>query len=320
MTTHQPTLSGFTRRLSGTALAVLATLLVACSHEHPAPAAANAAPSAVAVARGQVVIEGGLLKLGTSRDGTLTGVAVHEGDHVRKGQLMATLDVKPAQLAVQGAQAALQQARAQQQLLDDKLKTARRQDRRLAAAAKAGAGDGQSADVAHAAVTDLLAERQAAAAAVAMATQKLDSARYELSLRQIKAPVNAEVVSVSAQTGATVQPGTAPLFTLLPQTPRIVRAELNDSFANAVHPGMAAHVSLDSDPDGAALPAHVVRLGNTVGAATLAEDPLQRANERTVVCVLSFDSPQTLRIGQRVLVRFGDGASPASSGRERKAR
>lgn len=288
-----------------TTLVLCASLLGACSHDSPPPAAPSASASPyAAVARGRVAIEGGLLQLGAPLAGTLAKVAVHEGDRVHKGQLLAQLDAEPGRLEMEGAQAALKQARAQRQLLDDRLKTARVQARRLAAAARAGAGDGQSTDAAQAAVTNLQAERQAATAAVAMAQQKLDSARYELSLRRITAPLDAQVVSVAAQAGASVQPGGPPLFILLPQTPRLIRAELNVSFAHAVQPGMAAEVTLDDDPDGAALPAHVIRLGETVGPATLDDDPLQRANERTVMCVLSFDQPQPLRLGQRVLVRF----------------
>jgi hypothetical protein len=43
----------------------------------------------------------------------------------------------------------------------------------------------------------------------------------------------------------------------------------------------------------------------------LENDPQVRANARTVECVLAFDQPQTLRIGQLVMVRFG--TRPASA-------
>jgi hypothetical protein len=42
-----------------------------------------------------------------------------------------------------------------------------------------------------------------------------------------------------------------------------------------------------------------------VGASALEDDPLRRANTRTVECVLAFDTPDPPRVGQRVLVRFG---------------
>jgi hypothetical protein len=61
--------------------------------------------------------------------------------------------------------------------------------------------------------------------------------------------------------------------------------------------------------------AHVLRIGQVYGPATLENDPQVRANARTVECVLAFDqltSDQTrnLRIGQRVMVRFGPASTP----------
>lgn len=290
--------------------ALVAALLLAagCSHDSPPPAATSATTAYAAVARGRVDVEGGLLVLGTPRDGTLTGVAVHEGDRVSKGQVLATLDPAPARLQLEAAEAALAQARAQRQLLDGKLAAVRVQAQRLAAAAKAGAGDGQSADAAAASVNELVARRAAADAAVAMATQKRDEARYELRLRTLRAPVDARVVRVTAQTGASVSTTVGgPLFTLLPLTPPIVRAELSESFVDAVKLGMPATVAADGGNSTRSWPAHVLRIGSVVGPSTLEDDPQLRANTRTVACVLAFDTPPpaNVRVGQRVLVRFG---------------
>ncbi len=296
------------------ALAAALLLAAGCSPDSP-PSAAAPTASYAAVARGRVDVEGGLLVLGTPRDGTLTSVTVHEGDRVSKGQVLATLDPAPAQLQLQASEAELAQARAQRQLLDGKLAAVRVQAQRLAAAAKAGAGDGQSADAAAAAADELVAQRAAADAAVAMATQKRDEARYELGLRTLRAPVDARVVRVSAQTGASVSTTVGgPLFTLLPLTPPIVRAELSESFVDAVKIGMSATVSTDGSGSTQSWPAHVLRIGSVVGPSTLEDDPQLRANARTVACVLAFDAPPPadVRVGQRVLVRFGAPAAPAA--------
>ncbi|MGN6741104.1 HlyD family secretion protein [Dyella sp.] len=298
--------------------ALVAALLLAagCSHDSPPPAATSTAAAYAAVARGRVDVEGGLLVLGTPRDGTLTSVAVHEGDRVSKGQVLATLDPAPAQLQLQAAEAELAQAKAQRQLLDGKLAAMRVQAQRLADAAKAGAGDGQSADAAAASANELVAQQAAADAAVAMATQKRDEARYELGLRTLRAPVDARVVRVAAQTGASVSTTVGgPLFTLLPLTPPIVRAELSESFVDAVKVGMPATVSADGGGNSTQnWPAHVLRIGSVVGPSTLEDDPQLRANARTVACVLAFDAPPPadVRVGQRVLVRFGAPAAPAA--------
>lgn len=290
-------------------------LMAGCSRSAEAPTGASSTPVATyaAVARGRIDIEGGLLNLSMPREGTLAKVAVHEGDRVKQGQLLAELDTQPAQLAVEAAQTQVAQAQAQLKLLAIKQAAAKQRAQRLIAAVAAGAGDGQSADDAREAAAQLDAEQQVAQAALGMAGQKLDEARYELKQRSLFAPFDAEVVQVSAQPGASVSPASGPLFTLLPQKPRIVRAELNDSFIGAVQPGMHAEVIADSGRDGARWSAHVLRIGQVYGPAALENDPQVRANSRTVECVLAFDQPQELRIGQRVTVRFGAPAPAAAS-------
>ncbi len=296
------------------ACAILATLLVTgCSSRTPSSDGTAAVPTYVAVARGRVEVQGGLLQLGAPREGTLASVAVNEGDHVSKGQVLASMDSEPATLQVQAAEAALTQTQAEVDLLKGKQALARQQAQRWGAAAKAGAGDVQSAEVAQGVVAELTARRAAADAAVGMAQQKLQSARYELQLRTLRAPIDAQVIRVSAQPGASVSPQSGSLFTLLPQTPPIVRAELSEALVDAVKVGMPAVVSSDDGGPSQRWPAHVLRIGSVVGPSTLADDPQQRLNERTVSCVLTFDQPQHLRIGQRLLVQFGTPAAAATT-------
>lgn len=296
-------------RLGGIVLG-LSLLLGACSRAPEATTATVPPSGYAAVARGRVDIEGGLLALSMPREGTLANVTVHEGDHVKQGQLLAQLDIRPATLAVDAAQAQLEQAQAQMKLLAVKQAAAAQRARRLAAAVAAGAGDGQSADDAREAAAQLDAEQQGARASLDMARQKLDEARYELKQRSLLAPFDADVVKVAAQVGASVAPSSGSLFTLLPNKPRIVRAELNESFVGMVTPGMHAEISANTDGGDAHWSAHVLRIGKVYGPATLENDPQVRANARTVECVLAFDQPQNLRIGQRVIVRF-DAHAPA---------
>ena len=87
----------------------------------------------------------------------------------------------------------------------------------------------------------------------------------------------------------------------------IVRAELNESFANAVHEGMRASVALDGDvgDKAAALPdATVLRISPVFGTAHL-QDDAQRGPIRVIECVLAFDqAPPNARVGQNVRVSF----------------
>ena len=285
-----------------------ALALAACSRDDTAgkPKQAQPASPYAAVARGKIDIEGGLLKLSVPRDGVVAEVQVHEGDQVRKGQLLAMLDTEPAKLAVTSADAEQKQAEAQARLLESRMKAADQRAERLEAAAKAGAGDAQSADDAREAARQLQGELDNARASAALAAQKLAGARYELAQRSLLAPIDGEIVQRLIQPGALASPQSGPAFVLLPAQPRIVRAELNESFVRVVNPGMRAEIVDDSGSGMPNLTAHVLRVGTVFGASALEEDPLVRANTRTVECVLAFDqpAPASARIGQRVLVRF----------------
>lgn len=290
-------------------LALLATLLLGSCSRHDEPAETPPKPAYAAVARGRIDVEGGLLSIGMPREGTLARVDVREGEQVRRGQPLASLDLQPSRLAVAAAQAELDQAKAQLALLGDKLAAAQSRAGRLAAAEQAGAGDGQSADDARNAAAELGAQQTAMRAGVTMAEQKLASARFELEQRTLRAPVDADVIRVAAQPGASVSPQAGALFVLLPRVPRIVRAELSEAYVNAVRVGMPALVTADGAPDAAPWHAHVVRIGSVVGPSPLEDDPQQRANNRTVECVLALDDAPTARVGQRVLVRLGGAAA-----------
>lgn len=289
------------------AFAVMAALS-ACS-DKSAPAVGNA-PGYAAISRGRVEVEGGLLPLSLPGEGALAKVAVREGDHVERGQVLAALDTEGARLAVSAAQAGLAQAKAQVELYSAELATARIRADRLADAAEAGAGDRQSADDARGAVAQLRAELQGASAAASAAEVKLHESRLVLERRTLRAPVAGTVVRMTASVGASVSPQSGALFTLLPQRPLIVRAELSEMYVGAVHPGMPASVVLDDDRTSSGIPAHVARIGAVFGISKLEDDPALRENERTVTCILTFDTPPALRVGQWVLVRYGAPVGP----------
>lgn len=288
-------------------LALLAAALLAgCSHDE-APATSQATtPAYVAVARGRIDIEGGLLKLTMPSEGIVQSVGAHEGEHVQKGQVLAQLDLEPAKLALDSALAEQQQASAQASALEERVKSTDLRAARLEQAARAGAGDIQSADDARETAQQVKAQLDNARASTALASQKVAAARYQLDLHTLRAPVDGQIVQRMVQPGASVSPASGPIFVFLPDSPRIVRAELNESFVGVVHEGMTAEVDDDSGSGLAPLKAHVLRIGNVFGASTLEDDPQVRANTRSVECVLTFDQPPatSLRIGQRVLVKF----------------
>jgi multidrug resistance efflux pump len=170
-------------------------------------------------------------------------------------------------------------------------------------AAGADAVTGQSADDATTSLAVLKAELGAAEAAVTLARAHVDAARVEQDALSIRAPAGGRIVRRLVHVGDALSAQAATeLFQLLPDRPRIVRAELNEAYVDLVKPGMQAEVVRDSD-QGAAIPARVLRIGEVFGVSRLTDDPVERAGAHDVECVLQLEGSD-FRIGQRVLVRF----------------
>ena len=265
----------------------------------------DAAPSSpwIAVARGQVGVEGGLLQVRPAVPGLVSAVTVSDNDTVKPGQILVRLDDGAARIAVQLAAADLAQARAQQAELAAGLPAAAQRAQRLAAASAADAAPAQELADARAALAQMKARAQAAAAAVQAAQARLAEARYRLSLYTVRAPVAGQVVRRRVEVGARVAPQSPEaLLELLPDRPLVVRAELSEAYAAKVRTGMRAEVVLDAG-GGARYAAHVVRLGLVYGVASLGPAHDQPDDARDLDCVLQLDTPG-LRVGQRVLVRF----------------
>jgi len=249
-------------------------------------------------------VEGGLLRLSLPVAATLQRVAVHEGDAVRRGALLLQADDRAAALDLQIAQTRAQAANAHVVQLQQRLAHARQRQQRLAEAARIGAGDGQSADDAGDASQTLADALQAARSDATLATEQVHQAQLQRDQYRLYAPVDGRVLQLAAAVGTRSDGGTTPLLTLLPDAPRLVRAELNEAYADAVTPGMQADVISD-DGRQTALGAAVVRwLAPAFGPAQLHDEADGAGNDRSVACVLAFRQPSALRLGQRVLVRF----------------
>ncbi len=288
-------------------VAACAVALAACgksSNTAPASSAASASTSAyVAIARGKIDVEGGIVRVAATRDGVITEVHGEIGDAIKAGDVLVTLDPKPAQIALNAARAELAAANAQASLLRAKLPALRQRAARVAEASQAGATSGQSADDANQALTELRAEVSVADANVDTVRQKVKQAEYEVEARQLRAPIAGRIVARIAQIGMAVSAqANGDVVEILPDKPRIVRAELNEGFVAKVKVGQGAEVS--SDVDGKTYGAHVSRIGDVFGPSKLTESAQEATDTRDVECILQIDNPAELRIGQRVQVRF----------------
>lgn len=297
-------------------IVALAVVLAGCGQVGADAAAQGGVTGAwLAMARGEIDVEGGLVRITTPRDGRIDTVQAEDGDAVAQGAVLATLDQREARTALALAEAALRQARAQLEVARARLAPLGQLAQRTGEAAAAGATSAQAADEANTNLAVLKAEVAAAEAAVAMAHERVNEARSELELRVLRAPVAGRIVRRGVHVGDVVSvQGGAELFQLLPDRPRIVRAELNEAYVDKVNAGMQADVVRESG-EGATVQAQVLRVGEVFGPSRLTDDPIERAGVHDVDCVLRLEGGD-FRIGQRVLVKFRAGqAAPAAPGR-----
>jgi macrolide-specific efflux system membrane fusion protein len=287
------------------ALAAAALALAACSHSNAdhAPATPVPAPAYSAIARGQVDVEGGLIKITAPRDGRIAELHGEPGASVKVGEVLAKLDSHQAELNAGVAQAEVDQAQAHASALRTKVAGMKIRSERAAEAAQAGAATQQAADDAKQGLAELSADIGEADAATEAAKQKLKQARHEVDVLTLRAPVDARVIARTAHLAdvVSVQNNVA-LFTLLPDAPRVVRAELNEAFVAKIAIGMSADVTAEDGSD-KIYKATVTRIGDVFGPSKLTEEAQEASDTRDVECILRLDN-DTLRVGQRVQVRF----------------
>lgn len=290
------------------AVAALALLVGACSSGGDRAAVSPTRSPWLAVAQGKVGVEGGMVLVATRADGVVESVMVKQGDVVRKGQVLATLDPRAAKIAVASAQAGVDGAKARLDELRVTLNQAGQRAPRIAAAAAAGAAAGEAAEQARDKLAVLKAEQVGARAALNVAQQKLAGAQLNLDMATLRAPVAGVIVLRRVAVGQTVSAASGqPLFELLPDRPHVVQAQVDVDAAGAIHVGMRAEVIPDSGA-GPVYHATVLWVGQVLRPASLTGDPLARALANDVDCTLELAAPRQgevpLRIGQRVLVRF----------------
>ena len=286
-----------------TALLVLLVLAGCGLNEHRKGhgAAAPATPT-VAMAKGFVDVSGGLVRVAAPRDGVIVRLMAEEGDVVAKGQPLAVFDDRQAQLGLAASRAEVADRKAQLAMAEAKAAGAARDAQRLSGLARQDAATRQDADQAATAAQVSAAERDQARQALAAAEARTRLEGLEVEVRTLRAPAAGKIIRRSANAGAFVN-AAAPVFLLEPQGSRVVRAELDETFADQVHAGMAAKVTREFD-DSHVYNAHVLRVAEVFASPALNDDPAVRSDSRVVSVILTLDNPAPMKLGQRVLVRF----------------
>lgn len=281
----------------------LAALLSPAASE-PDPAAALAQSPVIAAARGRVEVEGGLSRILAARDGVVREVRVADGQRVRAGEVLAVLDERAADFAVQVAEAEQGEAQARLAAAQAKRDGQARQVERLRRAAKAQAIAPQALDEAEAGLAGAGADALMAEAGVAVATTRLGIARFERDQRQIRSALDGQVVRRAVKCGDTVSAAAlTEMFVIMPDAPVVVRAEIQEQFVRQITPGLEAEIVSESD-ERVTTVGRVLQVGQVLDTRRSSENVAERVDVRVADCIVSLEGSGAFLVGQRVYVRF----------------
>ncbi len=285
-------------------LPVVAVLIAiaACSEEVPGPGSETASSSmgpVAAIARCRVDVEGGVIRVAGQREGLIEEVVVEEGDRVRRGQLLARIDSRQAELRIGLAMAELEEARARADAAAARHAAALRERARRHAAGVGAVGQRQI-DEGETDAQVQRAEWAAARAAVEVASRRLEDARFEVEVRNVRAPADGVIVRRRARPGEGVAvQAVTELFQLAPDAPHIARCDLEELFLPDVAVGQAVRIVVEAD-ERQTYSASVKRISKIFGTPAPSDDPTARVDLRTLEMVLQIEAGALLRIGQRV--------------------
>jgi multidrug resistance efflux pump len=137
--------------------------------------------------------------------------------------------------------------------------------------------------------------------------QQVEEAKYALKEHTVVAPCKGKVLRCLTRVGEVLATNPKqPAIEFCPSSERVVRAEVEQEFANQVSVGQKARITDDAKTSTSEWTGTVKRVSDwfTQRRATLFE-PMQFNDVRTLEVILRLDDPKnTLRIGQRVRVEL----------------
>lgn len=142
--------------------------------------------------------------VGAQVNGQLQSLNVELGQHVRKGDLLASIDPTLAKNDLLGQDAALEQQSASLESRKIDLSAAERELVRQKTMSGADATTASDVEKAEVAVGKLQAEIRGLSAAIRQSRSQADTARAKLEYTRIVAPIEGEVISLPVQEGQTV--------------------------------------------------------------------------------------------------------------------
>ena len=204
--------------------------------------------------------------VGSELSGIVEKVLVDENDRVKRGQVLAQLDLSRLTDQVVKSQAAVLAAEAQVAQMQATVKETRATLARLRQVAEATGGKVPSRselEAAEAAVTRAEANEANARAAAAQANASLRSDQTNLSKASIRSPIDGIVLTRQVEPGQTVAASLqAPvLFTIAEDLARMkLQVDVDEADVSQVQTGQTAYFTVDAWP-GRRYPAKIERVG-----------------------------------------------------------
>jgi multidrug efflux pump subunit AcrA (membrane-fusion protein) len=227
--------------------------------------------------------------LSTELAGRLTTLAVHEGDQVHAGDLIAELDSEEIRASLRQEQAKQVEAEAQISYLDWRVPNVTQLHEAHAASVQEVKECERDLALARA------RQEQAAAAVVRLEAQ--------LAKTRLLSPIDGTITSRPANPGQAVEPQT-PIATVADLRKLRIEAEVNEFDAAGVAVGSLASVTAEGYP-GVQWKARVEEIPDSIVTRHLRpQDPGRPTDTGILLAKLAFLEPTPLRLGQRVEVKL----------------
>jgi RND family efflux transporter MFP subunit len=221
--------------------------------------------------------------------GTVLRQHVQEGDQVRAGETLFTLDARPAQARIAQSQAALAGARAEAAEAEQKLA-------RLAPLMPPGYISQQEFDDARVAL-------ESARARAGSVRAELESARLDAQYAQVRSPIAGRVGRIAIRQGSLVQAGGEPLTTIVAPGALDVRSALAEAdWPQVIAARAAGKVMAEVRPD--SLGAVTQQATAVQGELVFVDTQLDPATGAVPLKVRVAGAPGALLPGQGVRLRL----------------
>lgn len=230
------------------------------------------------------------INIGTTIGGEIKSIPVKDGQDVRKGDVLVTLDRVRLGQAVAQARAAVEGARRDQARLKAAMETAESTFMRQDSLRREGLISEEAWRQAKLARDSAELSYQAAQTQVAQVTANLGQVQDSLNKGEVRAPIDGKVTSLKAETGEMAIPGQsnlpgATLMIISDMHELMAEVKVNESEVVRLRPGQEAQVAVDS------LPGRVFN-GKVYEVATGSEGGVgQDANMYKVKVALAMSGP-----------------------------